>query len=113
MDEEIRHKLITLNIVMLQEELDSRNSVKGGKTFYEDAAAKFNDVNFMLESMSLPHLHADFAISQKLYLPVDKIDPEDVKKRFTDCCNKLMNVKNAWDRSGSGKVMATAADGDE
>jgi hypothetical protein len=60
--------------------------VKGGTTFYEDAAAEFNDVNFVQESMPLPHLvHADFAISQKLHLTIDKIDPEDVKKRFTNC----------------------------
>jgi hypothetical protein len=44
---------------------------------------------------------------------VDEIDAEDVKKWFTDCCGKLINVKNAWQQSGSGKVMATATDGDE
>jgi hypothetical protein len=82
--------------------------VKGGTTFYKDAAAKFNDVNFVPESMPLPHLHADFTILQKLYLTVYNIDPEDVKKRFADCSGQWINVNNAWNWSGSGKVMATA-----
>jgi hypothetical protein len=34
MDEEIRH--VTLNVVKSREELDSRNSVKGGTSFFED-----------------------------------------------------------------------------
>jgi hypothetical protein len=57
MDKDIRHKLVTLNVVKSQEEIDSRNSVKGGKNFFEDAVEKFNDVNFVLESMALPNLH--------------------------------------------------------
>jgi hypothetical protein len=106
MEEEIRHKLVTLNVTKTREEVDSRNSVKGGASFFEDAAAKFNDVNFVPESMALPDLHEDFSISQKLYLSVDEINAKDVKKRFTDCHGKLINVKNAWE-------LATAANGDE
>jgi hypothetical protein len=34
-------------------------------------------------------------------------------KRFTDCRGKLINLKNAWEQSGSGKVMATTVDGDK
>jgi hypothetical protein len=63
--------------------------------------------------MALPDLHQDFSISQKLHLSVDKINAEYVKKWSTDCWGKLINVKNDWERSGSGKAMATAADGDE
>jgi hypothetical protein len=113
MDKEIGHKLVTLNVVKSREELNSRNLVKGGTRFFEDATAKFIDVNFVPESMALPDLHNKFAVSKKMYLLVDEIDAEDVKKQFTDCCGKLINVKNAWERSGSGKVMATAVDGDE
>jgi hypothetical protein len=113
MEEEIRHKLVTLNVTKTREEVDSRNLVKGGTSFFEDVAAKFNDVNFLPESMALPDLHEDLLILQKLYLLVDKINAEDVKRRFTDCRGKLINAKNAMERSGSGKVMATTADGDD
>jgi hypothetical protein len=69
MDKDIRHKLVTLNVVKPQEgEIDSRNSVKGGTHFFEDAAAKFNNVNFVPESLALPHLHEDFAVSLKLFM---------------------------------------------
>jgi hypothetical protein len=113
MDKEIQHKLVTLNVVKSREELDSRNSVKGGTSFFEDATAKFNDVDFVPEWMALPDLHEDFAVSKKLYLLVDEIDAEDVKKGFTNCRGKLIKVKTAWERTKSGKVMATAADGNE
>ncbi len=53
MDEEIWHKLVTLNVVKSREELNSRNSIKGSTTFFEDAAAKLNDVNFVPELMAL------------------------------------------------------------
>jgi hypothetical protein len=58
MDEEIRHKLVILNVVKSQEAIDARNLVKGVSNFFEDAVAKFNDVNFVPESMALPDLHA-------------------------------------------------------
>jgi hypothetical protein len=64
MDEKIWHKLVTLNVVFKSgEELDSRNSVKSGTSLFEVAAAKFDDVNFVPESMALPDLHDNFAVS--------------------------------------------------
>jgi hypothetical protein len=69
---------------------------------FEDAAAKFNDVDFVPESMALPDLHNDFAVSKKLYILVDEIDAEDVKKWVADCHGKLINVKNAWQQQGHG-----------
>jgi hypothetical protein len=69
MDKDIRHKLVTLNVVKSQEgEIDSRNLVKGGTNFFEDAAAKFNNVNFVPESLALPNLHEDFAVLLKLFM---------------------------------------------
>jgi hypothetical protein len=110
MDEEIRHKPVLLNVVKLQEAIHARNSIKGGSDFFKDAATKYKDMNFVPESMALYTLHVDFIVSQKLYLSIDKINAKDVKKRFTECRGKLNTVKNQWERSGSGKVMATAAD---
>jgi hypothetical protein len=82
MDEEIRHKLVTLNVVKSREAIDARNSVKGGTNFFEDAAAKFNDANFVPESMALPDLHVDFTVSLKLYLSVDEMNAEDLQRGY-------------------------------
>jgi hypothetical protein len=72
-----------------------------------------NSVNFVPDSMALPELHVDSTVSQKLFLSVDKINAEDVKKPFTNCHGKLITIKHQQERSGSGKVMATAADNDK
>jgi hypothetical protein len=42
MDEEIRHNLVTLNVVKSQEAMYARNLAKGGPHFFEDAAAKMH-----------------------------------------------------------------------
>ena len=91
--------------VKMREELDGRNSGLY-KSFYEKAAEKFNDKEWIPNSIVFSDLHEDFEKSKPLPLNVAPITAEQFKKKLTDNCYKMVKVIADWERSGSGRGMA-------
>ena len=102
--ENIRQAFGEASAVKTREELDGRNSGLY-KSFYEKAAEKFNDKDWIPNSIVFPDLHEDFEKSKPLPLNVAPITAEQFKKKFTDNCYKMVKVITDWERSGSGRGM--------
>ena len=90
--------------VKMREELDGRNSGLY-KSFYEKAVEKFNDKDWIPNSIVFPDLHEDFEKSKPLPLNVAPITAEQFKKKLTDNRYKMVKVIADWERSGSGRGM--------
>ena len=78
-DENIRQAFGEAYAVKTREELDGINSDLY-KTFYEKAADKFNDKEWIPNSIVFPDLHEDFEKSKPLPLNVAPITAEQFKK---------------------------------
>ena len=91
--------------VKTREELDGWNSSLY-KDFYEKAADRFNDKEWIPNSLVLPDLHEDFKQSKPIPLNVTPIMPQQFKKRLSDNRYKMVKVIADWERSGSGSGMA-------
>ena len=103
-DDNIRQAFGEAYAVKTREELDGRNSGLY-KSFYEKAAEKFNDKDWIPNSIVFPDLHEDFKKSKPLPLNVAPITAEQFKKKLTDNCCKMVKVIADWERSGSGRGM--------
>ena len=77
----IRLSLGVAFAMITREQLDGQNS-NLFKSFYEKAADRFNDVNWILNSLVLPDLHEDFNRSWPLPLNVAPILPEQFQKKI-------------------------------
>ena len=71
--------------VKTREELDGQNSGLY-KSFYEKAAEKFNDKDWIPHSIVFSDLHEEFEKSKPLPLNVAPITAEQFKKKLTDNC---------------------------
>ena len=78
-DDNIRQAFGEAYAVKTREELDGRNSGLY-KSFYEKAAEKFNDKDWIPHSIVFPDLHEDFEKSKPLPLNVAAITAEQFKK---------------------------------
>ena len=103
-DDNIRQAFGEAYAVKAREELDGRNSGLY-KSFYEKAAEKFNDNDWIPNSIVFPDLHEDFEKSKPLPLNVAPITAEQFKKKLTENCYKMVKVITDWERSGSGRGM--------
>ena len=103
-DDNIRRAFGEAYAVKTREELDRRNSGLY-KSFYEKAAEKFNDKDWIPHSIVFPDLHEDFEKSKPLPLNVAPITAEQFKKKLTDNRYKMVKVIADWERSGSGRGM--------
>ena len=74
-DDELRTELTKAFTVKTRQELDGRNSGLY-KSYYELAAEKFNDSNWVPSSLSLPELHDDYTESKMLVLNVMPVTAE-------------------------------------
>ena len=90
-DDELRAALTQAFTVKTREELDGRNSGMF-KSYYEQAAKKFNNKDWVPASLSLPDLHDDFAESKMLVLNVMPITPEFFQRKFADARYKMIKV---------------------
>ena len=104
-DAHIRAKFAEIHVVNSREEIDARNSSQLSTNFYAAAATKFNDADWMPDSLAIPDVHPDFAVSRKLPLSVPNLDAISLKKRFVDCRAKMVLVMSRWKMSGSGAAM--------
>ena len=84
--------------------MDGRNSGLY-KSFYEKAAEKFNDKDWIPHTIVFPDLHEDFKKSKPLPLNVAPITAEQFKKKLTDNRYKMVKVIADCERSGSGRGM--------
>ena len=100
-DDNIRQAFGEAYAVKTREELDGRNSGLY-KSFYEKAAEKFNDKDWIPNSIVFPDLHEDFEKSKPLPLNVAPITAEQFKKKLTDNWYKMVKVIADWERAGSG-----------
>ena len=103
-DDNIRQAFGEAYAVKMREELDGRNSGLY-KSFYEKAAEKFQDKDWIPNSIVFPDLHEDFEKSKPLSLNVAPITAEQFKKKLTDNHYKMVKVIADWERSGSGRGM--------
>ena len=78
-DDNIRHAFGEANAVKTREELDGRNSGLY-RSFYEKAAEKFNDKEWIPNSLVFSNLHKDFKKSKPLPLNIAPITAELFKK---------------------------------
>ena len=78
-DDNIRHAFGEAYAVKTREKLDGRNSGLY-KSFYEKAAEKFNDKEWIPNSLVFSDLHEDFEKSKPLPLNVAPITAEQFKK---------------------------------
>jgi len=74
--------------------LDGRNSEERPPTYEEAVAAQFNDITYCPLSLSIPHLHDDFAESLQLHFDdaIGEITPDQIKSRFADVKAKAVLV---------------------
>ena len=86
------------------DELDGRNSSLF-QDFYELSSARFNNVDWIPNSLVLPELHEDFSKSKPLPLNVTPISAEQFKKKLNDNRYKMVKVISDWERSGAGAGM--------
>ena len=103
-DDNIRRAFGEAYSVKTREELDGRNSGLY-KSFYEKAAEKFNDNDWIPHSIVFTDLHEDFEKSKPLPLNAAPITAEQFKKKLTDNRYKMVKVIADWERSGSGRGM--------
>ena len=75
--------------IKTKEEFDGRNSGMF-KSYYEQAAQKFNNKDWVPASLSLPDLHDNFAESKLLVLNVMPITPEFFHRKFADVQYKMI-----------------------
>ena len=90
-DDNIRQAFGEAYAVKMREELDGRNSGLY-KSFYEKAVEKFNDEEWIPNSIVFPDLHEDFEKSKPLPLNVAPITAEQFKKNSQTIITK-------WSRS--------------
>ena len=105
MDNRVRGAFGQAFAVKTREELDGQHSSLY-KEFYEKAADRFNDKEWIPNSLVLPDLHEDYKQSKPLPLDVTPITPEQFKKKLSDNQYKMVKVTTDWERSGSGSGMA-------
>ena len=105
MDDSVRGAFGQAFAVKTREELDGQNSSLY-KDIYKKAADRFNDKEWIPNSLVLPNLHDDFKQSKPLPLNVTPITPEQFKKKLSDNRYKMVKVIADWERSGSGSGMA-------
>ena len=104
-DDSVRGAFGEAFAVKTREELDGRHSALY-KTFYEKAADRFNDKEWIPNSLVLPNLHEDFKRSKPLPLNVTPITAEQFKEKLSDNRYKMVKVIADWERSGSGSGMS-------
>ena len=109
-DDDIRGEFARSFAVKTREELDGRNSGLFSN-FYENAAKKFNNADWVPQSLCLPELHDDFAQSKDLGLTVTPVTPEQFQKKLTDARCKMVKVIADWEKSGSGRGMLVGGEG--
>ena len=105
MDDSVRGAFGQAFAVKTREELDGRNSSLY-KDFYEKVADRFNEKEWIPNSLVLPNLHEDFKRSKPLPLNVTPITAEQFKK-ISDNQYKMVKVISDWERSSSGRGMAS------
>ena len=105
MDDSVRGAFGQAFTVKTREELDGWNSSLY-KDFYEKVVDRFNNKEWIPNSLVLPDLHEDFKRSKPLPLNVTPITPEQFKKKLSDNRYKMVKVIADWERSGSGSGMA-------
>ena len=105
MDDSVRGVFREAFAVKTREELDGRHSALY-KDFYEKAADRFNDKEWIPNSLVVPNLHEDFKRSKPLPLNVTPIMAEQFKKKLSDNRYKMVKVIADWERSGSGSGMS-------
>ena len=110
-DDKLRLELTKAFTVKSREELDGRNSGIY-KSYYEQAAEKFNDSEWIPSSLSLPDLHDDFAESKMLILNVMPITAEVFQRKLEDARYKMVKVIADWEKSGSGRGQVVETDSD-
>ena len=104
MDDSVRGAFGQAFAVKTREELDGWNSSLY-QDFYETAVDRFNEKEWILNSLVLSDLHEDFKSSKPLPLNVTPIMAEQLKK-LIDNRYKMVKVITDWERSGSGSGMA-------
>ena len=104
-DDSVRGAFREAFTVKTREELDGQHSALY-KDFYEKAAGRFNDKEWVPNSLVIPDLHEDFKRSKPLPLTVTPITAEQFKKELSDNRYKMVKVVADWERSGSGSGMA-------
>ena len=104
-DDSVRGAFGEAFAVKTREELDGRHSALY-KDFYKKAADRFNDKEWVPNSLVVPDLHEDFKRSKPLPLNVTPITAEQFKKKLSDNRYKMVKVIADWERSGSGSGMA-------
>jgi hypothetical protein len=100
-DDDFRGAYARTHAVKSRQELDGRNSGLYAD-FYDTAADKFNDQNWVPSSLSLPDVHPDFAESKLLNLTVTPVSGEQLKKKLSDARYKMVKVIADWEQSGNG-----------
>ena len=81
MEDNICLSLGEVSATKTREQLEGRHT-NLFKSFYEKAADRFNDANWIPNSLVLPDLHEDFNRSWPLPLNVAPISPEQFQKKF-------------------------------
>ena len=90
--------------VKTRQELDGCNSGIY-KSYYDLAAEKFNDSNWVSSSFLLLERHDDYAESKMLVL-------QNCSKKLADEQYKMVKVIANWEKSGSGHGQAVEVDND-
>ena len=103
MDDSVRGAFGQAFTVKTREELDGQNSSLY-KDFYQKAVDRFNEKEWIPNSLVLPNLHEDFKRSKPLPLNITPITAEQLKK-LSDNRYIMVKVIADWERSGSGRGM--------
>jgi len=94
-DDTLRDAYFHRNDVMNRAQLDARKSTDRPPTFYEEAAALYNNQNFNPTTSSFPDLHSDFA--EPISLPASEapipVNAEKIKLQLADARAKLTMVR--------------------
>ncbi|MGH3053447.1 MAG: hypothetical protein ACRDL7_00540 [Gaiellaceae bacterium] len=93
-DDSLRHSFTIRDNTDSRDVLDARNSSARPPSFYEGVASLWSDVSFCPESLILPSLHGDFAVSIDLSLNsnAERLTAETAKSKMTEVRCKLMKV---------------------
>ena len=98
--------------VKTRQELDGHNSGLY-KLYYELAAEKFNNSEWVPSSLLLPELHNDFAESTMLILNVMPVTAEFFQRKLANARYKMVKVISDWEKSGSGRGQVVETDSDQ
>ena len=111
-DDELCAELTKVFTVKTRQELDGHNSGLY-KLYYELAAEKFNNSEWVPSSLLLPELHNDFAESTMLILNVMPVTAEFFQRKLANARYKMVKVISDWEKSGSGRGQVVETDSDQ